>query len=247
MRKTHLLMLLVIGIYSIDAKSDCLDVYGNLNNAYANVTDAYEANNISHLKYYSERSLELFITVQKELKNCHCSKAYELAIDATEILKKIEPAKTYEDGRYFVKRAREIGSETITALDMCTVSTSNEFETSLASLDYQQESLAAQEIEIAQKEAELNRLIEERRSTEIKLEKELLVEKNEAAIALNIKSYNNVLSACDCNATIKNENYDVEALLTKEVDVIKHKYLTINQSIALTYLGELKKCGSKKN
>jgi hypothetical protein len=242
MKKMRLLILMALGIYSIDAKSDCLDVYGDLNNAYANVRDAYEANNISHLKYYSQRSLELFKTVQIDLKDCDCDKAYELAIDATEILKKIKPADTYEDGRYLVKRARELGSETITALDMCTISETNEDE---ADLEREDEILIAQDVEIARKEAELKQLHEQRRLNEIKLKKEILVKKNEAAIAIKIKSFNDVLAACDCTATIEKESYNMDALLTKDIDVIKHKYLTINQSMTLTYLAELKKCGSK--
>lgn len=238
-------MLLALGFYSAESQSECLEVYGDLNNAYANVKDAYESNNISHLKYFSERSLELFKIVQSNLKDCDCRKAYELSIDATEILIKVKPANTYEDGRYFVKRARELGSETISALDMCTVSASDEVEESLSDLEIEQKKLEVQQAEIVEKEAELKRLMQKRQLNEIQVHKELLVKKNEAAISQNIKSYNDILDACDCDATVENENYDREALLSKELNIIKHKYLTLNQSITLTYLAELKKCGSK--
>ena len=118
-------------------------------------------------------------------------------------------------------------------------------EESWSDLENEQLKLAEQQEEIARKETELNRLMDERKTNEAKMKKEILVKKNEAAISLSIKSYNDILAACDCDAIVENERYNTEALLSKELDVIKHKYLTLNQSITLTYLAELKKCGSK--
>lgn len=129
MKKICLLLLISI-IYSESQSqnSGCTEADSNLIYPYSNVKSAYESNNIQHLKYYSDKSLKSFEDAKINLKKCGCDTGFELAYTALELIAKVEAASTFEDGRFFVKKAKEITQKCITELNKCTIPNSIETE-----------------------------------------------------------------------------------------------------------------------
>jgi hypothetical protein len=121
MKKNYLFFLFIcISVHSF-GQTNCSEADSDLIYAYSHVKSAYNSNNIHHLKYYAKRSLEAFKRARPKLKACGCDLAYNKAYDAIELLEKVEAVQTNNDGRFYVKRTRELGKETITELDKCTI------------------------------------------------------------------------------------------------------------------------------
>jgi hypothetical protein len=121
MKKNHLFFLFITICAFSYGQENCSEADSDLIYAYSHVKSAYNSNNIHHLKYYANRSLEAFKRARPKLKACGCDVAYNKAYDAIELLENVESAKTNEDGRFYVKRTRDIAKASITEMDKCTV------------------------------------------------------------------------------------------------------------------------------
>ncbi|MEJ2113878.1 MAG: hypothetical protein P8X62_09385 [Flavobacteriaceae bacterium] len=64
--------------------------------------------------------MEAFERTKDKLESCGCEKAYNFAYDIVELLRNVESSETNEDGRFYVKRARDLAKETINELELCT-------------------------------------------------------------------------------------------------------------------------------
>ena len=117
--KNYFLLTLLITSLCTYAQSECDDASAYLVNAYSHVKKSYESNNISHLKHYANRSLESFKLSKTLLESCNCKKALELTNKGIDLLAKVENEETYEDGRFHVKRAKEISKESMIEIDKC--------------------------------------------------------------------------------------------------------------------------------
>jgi len=102
------------------SQTNCSDANSDVVYAYSHVKTAYASNNLDHLKYWSNRSLEAFIRTKAKLESCGCEKAYNYSYDIVELLSNVESSKTNEDGRFYVKRARDLAREAINELELCT-------------------------------------------------------------------------------------------------------------------------------
>lgn len=71
MKKHYLLFFFTVSL-SINAQTDYDNANYYLVSAYSHVKDAYDSHNISHLKYYANRSLEAIKLSKKPLSNCSC-------------------------------------------------------------------------------------------------------------------------------------------------------------------------------
>lgn len=246
MVKHYVFLLFAISSLGIFAQNACDDANSDLIYAYSHVKSSYNANNISHLKYYANRSLESFERSKKKLKECGCETAYDLAFESAQLLSKVETAETYEDGRFFVKRARDIAQESVTALDKCTVSTSSPMTSStgdsqLSSLQMEQERLKQQQEELKRRAEEINAKLAQQNEMELKLKKEQMINSYKSAISSNVESYNNSLKVCNCiSSLIKVEdNTDVS---TKSLEEIKTYYLNSLKGLTSNYLAQLNSC-----
>lgn len=239
MKKIYLFFLTITLTISSYAQSNCEDAHADLIYAYSHVKSAYDSNNVTHLKEFSSRSFDAFERTKKNLETC-CETAYNLAYDAAELLSKVENAKTFEDGRFYVKRARNIAKKVIEELEICT-KLSQEDE-ALAALENEQFSLQQQQIELKLKEQQLKDKMAARGKKELLLKKESLIRKNELALIANVKTLNEVLEACDCNAEITLNERDKDQFLTKDLGEIKSQYLTIIKDVTSNYLSKLDNC-----
>lgn len=240
MKKNYLFFLLSIAFLHSNAQNNCEDAHSDVIYAYSHVKSAYDSNNISHLKDYSKRSTDAFNRAKKILNDCGCETSYNYAFDASELLSKVEDAKTFDDGRFYVKRAREIAKKVINELELCTKLTHED--EALASLEYDRLKLKQQQIELNLKEEKIKQKLAKKEAAELRLKKEQLITKNDLALSTNLESFNSILSVCDCDIEMPEINYKKEALISKDLNQIKKEYLTIFKNMTSNYLDKLNAC-----
>lgn len=246
MKKNYLVLLFILTSQVFYGQTACDDANSDLIYAYSHVKSSYNSNNISHLKYYANRSLEVFERSKKKLKECGCETAYDLAFEAAQLLSKVESAESYEDGRFFVKRARDIAQQSVTELDKCTVPTKdvqvNIDSQQLSSLQMEQEKLKQQQEELKRRAEEIKIKLAEQDEKALKLKKEEIINSYKTAISSNIESYNNALKVCDCNhSLIKLEEKNID-VTEKSIEDIKSYYLTSLKGLTTNYLSQLNLC-----
>ena len=153
MKKYYLFLFFILMCLKFQGQTKCSEANSEIKYAYSNVKHSYEANNISHLKEYAFKSLEAFKRAEAKLKECGCEVSFNHAFDAMELLEKVDPAESYEDGRFFVKRARDLAKECIIELDKCTAE--NQEDNSLLLLQDAQKELEQQQLLLKQREKEI--------------------------------------------------------------------------------------------
>ena len=239
--------ILVFTSLFINAQNNCDDANSYLVSAYSHVKDAYEANNISHLKYYANRSLESFKLSKKSLTTCDCEIALNLANKSIDLLSKVEYAETYEDGRFYVKRARDISKESVIEVDKCSVATNYEDAseiTELSDLQNEQLKLKQQQEALKLKEAQIKAQLAEQKEKQLTLQKKQLISSYKSAIAANIKTYNESLKICDCNHNLIKDSNTSTDLSSKSIEEIKTHYINTMKTMATVYLDTLDSCST---
>ena len=246
MEKNYFFLFFILTTQLFFAQNACDDANSDLIYAYSHVKSSYNANNISHLKYYANRSLESFERSKKKLEECGCQTAYDLAFESAQLLSKVETAETFEDGRFFVKRARDIAQQSVTELDKCTVPAkdmqANNGADQLSSLQIEQEKLKQQQEELKRKAQEIELKLAEQNDMELKLKKEQMINSYKSVISSNIESYNNALKICNCGhepLTVEDKTSDVSQ---KSVEEIKTYYLNSLKGLTSNYLAQLNSC-----
>lgn len=252
MKKHYAFCFFFLIFFKIQCQTNCSQADSDIIYAYSDVKSSYEANNISHLKEYAYKSLKAFERAKPKLKDCGCEISYSHAYDAAELLAKVEDAETYEDGRFYVKRARDIAKECITELDKCTAAeqvqqagnTSDDNHDALSELQNQQAELKQQQIELKRKEQEIKRKLAEQQKRELMLQKEQLINQYNTAISASVKNYNDNLKMCGCNNTIGKPTSDSNFLTSKSIEEIKGYYLNNLKELATSYLSYLNNCSN---
>lgn len=232
----------LLAFSTVYSQDDCEDANSDLIYAYSHVKSAYDSNNISHLKHYANRSLEAFERSKEKLTKCGCDTAYNLAYDAAELLARVEGTKTYEDGRFYVKRARDIGRETITALDKCTVLKDTNGNDELDTLQQEQERLKLQQEALKAKEEEIRIKLAQQEEKEFILKKKQLISTYETIISSHIKIYNKSLKVCNCTHEVIEKDRTAEAPETKSLETIKVHYVNQLKTITSMYQEALSTC-----
>ena len=120
--KNYYLLFFLITSLTISGQTSYDNANSYLVSAYSHVKDSYDSNNINHLQYYANRSVESFKLAKEALNNCDCKAALELTDKSIELLVKVDTAETYEDGRFYVKRARDFSKNSVIEIDKCSVS-----------------------------------------------------------------------------------------------------------------------------
>jgi len=243
--KYSYLFLVLMASFSLSAQQDCDNANYYLVSAYSHVKTSYDANNISHLKYSANRTVESLKLYKKELANCNCNNALELADKALALLVKVDAAKTYEDGRFFVKQGRDLCKESVIEIDKCATATNTSTQIStnnLSDLEKEQLKLKQQQEALKIKEAEIRTKLAEQKEKEISLKKEELILNYKTLIATNIKIYNETLKTCNCGHKTLTDNSNYEDTSSKSIDAIKLFYIDSLKTLATNYLAELNAC-----
>ncbi|GAA3583632.1 hypothetical protein [Snuella lapsa] len=250
--KKHYLFFVIVIIYSkFQAQEQFNDVDSDLVYAYSHVKSAYKSNNITHLKYYANRSLEAFKRAKPKLKACNCETAYDNAYDGIELLAHVDNAETFEDGRFYVKRARDLAKQSIIELDKCTVgNTAKKTEEAapetlnndIATLQHEQNKLKEMQEELRLKGQQIKAKIEEQKQKELDLKKEQLINSYNEVIATNIKTYNELLETCNCKYEVFKPIDKTETIKTKSVEEIKTYFVNGLKDLTSNYLSQLELC-----
>lgn len=244
MKHFYLFFALIFSVFT-NAQQDCDNANYYLVSAYSHVKTSYDANNISHLKYSANRAVESLKLYKKELTNCNCTKALELANKAMALLVKVDAAETYEDGRFFVKQGRDLCKESVIEIDKCATTTSTNVQVNtndLSDLEKEQLKLKQQQEALKLKEAEIKAKLVEQKEKELLLKKEQLILNYKTLIASNIKTYNETLKNCNCNHKTITDSNSLEDLSNKSLDEIKLFYVDSLKTLASNYLAELNTC-----
>lgn len=243
--KNYYLFFVLLTTLTIKGQTSCEEANSYLVSAYSHVKDAYDSNNISHLKYYSNRSVESFKLSKKTLKTCGCQTALDLADKGIELLTKVEDVETFEDGRFYVKRARDVSKESVIEIDKCSAENYNieSSETSeLTELQNEQLKLKRQQEALSLKEQQIKTKLAEQKEKELILKKKELIISYEAILALNIKTYNETLKVCDCNHDTFKTSDDSNYLLAQNIENIKTHYNISLKTLTSNYLSQLEVC-----
>lgn len=244
MKKNCLFFLLICIYVQSYGQINCSDAYSDVNYAYSHVKSAYNSNNIDHLKHYSKRSLEAFERAKLKLEACKCQESYNFAYDALDLLSHVEASKTFEDGRYYVKNARDIAKNVINELELCTEITKED--NTLTELQSEQQKLEQQQVELKLKETQIKQKLAEREEKAMLLKKELFINENEIALDKNVKAYNDLLTVLNCNSEVIKTKDEKPDFKSKDLDVIKSHYINVVKEITSTYLKKLNKCSIGK-
>lgn len=246
MKKHYVFIVFFLIFLKFQCQTNCSQADSDIIYAYSDVKTSYEANNISHLKEYAYKSLKAFERAKPKLKDCGCEASYNNAYDAAELLAKVEDAETFEDGRFFVKRARDLAKQSVIELDKCTAAEQNQqpedTSNDLADLQDEQAKLKQQQMELKRKEQEIKLKMAEQKEKELMLQKEQLINQYNTAITSSVKNYNDNLKMCGCNNTIKKPTSDSNTLTSKSIEEIKGYYLNNLKEMTSTYLSYLNNC-----
>jgi len=255
MKKYYHLFLLFISISAI-GQTSCDEANYYIVSSYSHVKDSYESNNIDHLKYYADRAVKSLELFKEKLKNCDCPKAEDLAQKSYDMLVKVDYQETYEDGRFFVSRSKELIKESVIEDDKClagktntssydfenTPSENSENKDDLSDLRQEQLNLKQQQEALNRKEKEIKAKLAAQKQKEQTLEKQQLITAYENALTLNVKRYNETLKVCNCSH--KTLTYDQSSELSdnSSTSAIKTYYIAELKTLASNYLDELNKC-----
>ena len=262
MKNYYLFFLLIASCFTVNAQENCEDASAYLGNAYSHVKDSYESNNIDHLKYYADRSLKSFKLSKENLTNCGCKTTMDLVVKAIDLLAKVETSETFEDGRFFVKRAKEISKESIVEIDKCSMSNGydehnlvadntnsattntvvNTTDQELTALQNEELKLKQQQEALRLKQEQLKQKLAEQKEKELKLKKEQLILSYKNTLSTNLKTYNETLKVCDCEHKNLAEPAPLDNISTKSIEDIKSYYKTNLKTLASNYLSELDLC-----
>jgi len=240
MKKYYLFLFFILMCLKFQGQTKCSEANSEINYAYSNVKHSYEANNISHLKEYAFKSLEAFKRAEAKLKECGCEVSFNHAFDAMELLEKVDPAESYEDGRFFVKRARDLAKECIIELDKCTAE--NQEDNSLLLLQDAQKELEQQQLLLKQREKEIQLKMAEQKEKELILRKEELIGQYNNAISSNVKSFNTILKIHNSKEEVVIPSDNTDDLMDKSLEELKSHYLQSVKRLTNTYLSYLNNC-----
>ncbi|MBT8257618.1 MAG: hypothetical protein KJO49_04040 [Bacteroidia bacterium] len=240
MKKYYIFLLSLCFLSTAQAQTKCSEANSDMNYAYSHVKSAYDSNNVSDLKYFAHRSLEAMNRVAPILKDCDCQPTLSIVERGIDLLSKVDPSESWEDGRFYVKRARELAREGIVSLDNCTQISVEEEE--LLSLEMEQSALKQKQEELKQQQQELQQRMVAQQQKEIEIQKELLITSYDSALSSNLKSYNEALSNCECNSQLDKPNLNISEVMKFENAKIKATYVDKIKSLSAQYILKLENC-----
>lgn len=200
---------------------DCFEAKSSAAYAYSHSKQAYESNNRDHLTQFSARALEAFEKAKVAAQNCGCESAFNIAYDGAEVIANAVDVKTWEDGRYYVKKARDLGQELIDELDLCTEQIA-EIDPDLSALQNEQLALKQQQLELQKKGEAIKRKLAMQQEQQLRLQKEALISKHKKALKSYRASCQEVLLASGCGSNFANSPETVNVLGLSLEDITAH-------------------------
>ena len=82
----------------------------------------------------------------------------------------------------------------------------------------------------------------DQKEKEIRVQKEIIINGFESAVDSNIRSYNEALMSCQCEARINPDGFSSEGLLEQTDREIKHYYADVIKRLSNLYILKLESC-----
>lgn len=232
------------------SQNGCADAQAHIFYAYNNAKDGLESNNLTDVKYYAKKTLESYISVQNVLGTCDCENVENFTYESIQKLSKVAGTKKMSDAKYFVAKSKDYAQKIITSLDYCTVevkSTTTVMNDDLSNLENEQLKLKQQQEELIKQQEALKQKLDNQKEEGLRIEKQQLIAKSNAALLKNIEAYNEILDACKCKTSIS-DNPSINSnnqLMTKSVDEIRSYYIITIQELTSNYMSMLSTCDTK--
>ena len=243
--------------FSIFAQTACDDANYYIVSTYSHVKDSYESNNIDHVKYYADRAVNSLKSFKEKMKDCKCENALRLAQKSYDMLLKVAYQETYEDARFFVKRARDSIKASVIEDDKCSAAraqnnsqptedaqpevTTAENE-NLSDLEKEQLKLKQQQEALKRKEQEIKEKLAAQKQKEQTLVKRQLINSYQNSLKSNIKSYNESIEVCGCYHDKFTYSEHPEGLESQSVSDINAHYKRELKTMATEFLNVLNSC-----
>ena len=252
MKIIHVFPLFFLTYLNSYSQSGCSDAQAHIFYAFNNAKDGLESNNITDVKYYAKKTLESFKSVQHKLGTCECENVENFTYESIQKLSKVPKTEKMSDAKYFVAKAKDYAQKIITSLDYCTISDKSNTPVAnvdeVSDLEKEQLKLKQQQEELLKQQEALKQKLNKQKEDELRIEKQHLIAKSNAALLKNITACNEVLNVCQCGNKIpENEiNKNEEQLMSKSVDEIRDYYITSIKNLTSNYLNILSSCDAEK-
>ncbi|WP_378187182.1 hypothetical protein ACE939_02390 [Aquimarina sp. W85] len=178
------ILLLSCFILQVNAQNLHEDALTAASYAFAHAKKAHGANNVFHTQEYADKAIESFRKAEDLAAQCECSEANETAYQATVDLESALEQDTYERSRFYVKRAKELGSTLLEQLTKCSVDSKNAVAQN--PVEAKEAAIAEASQEVEQKQQELE---EKRRQLNLEQQKleQQIAEQNKLKAAFEAK------------------------------------------------------------
>lgn len=174
MKKTITLICLLFFCFTLLQATECEVAYQDATYGYQHAETAMEANNVTQLKQYADRSMIAIRKVLLSTEKCGCVAANDASFDALQNLNKALSKEKFEAVRLFVQRAKAKARDVIIALDNCSANDPDfALKESEGSLLAQEKQLLEQQQKLLEKQRELEARIKEQKQ----LQEEVLLQK----------------------------------------------------------------------
>ncbi|MEM7186833.1 MAG: hypothetical protein AAF466_09255 [Bacteroidota bacterium] len=173
---TTLVSILFFSVCAVHAV-ECEVAYQDATYGYQHAETAMEANNVTQLKQYADRSMIAIKKVLLSTEKCGCQAASDASYDALENLEKALEKEKFEAVRLFVNRAKANAKDVIIALDNCSANDPDfSLKESEGNLLAQEKELLERQQQLLEQQRQLEARIKEqqRLQTEVKLQKEAM-------------------------------------------------------------------------
>jgi hypothetical protein len=232
------------------AQSNCSSAQAYIVYALSHSESALDANNVTHAKHFANKAKEAFKKVQTSLKDCKCDQVDDFVYEAINYLAKAKTAEKIEDAYFYANKGKKLAEATIENLDLCTAVNEDVIETTpepdtntqLSSIEYEQEQLKQQQRALELKQAELQQKIAQKKEQETSLKKEELILKMEATVDNTIKTFNEALSACDCNSEMLSTSTNTADLVSQSIEDIRLSFIDTIKALSADYTLKLADC-----
>lgn len=101
------------------AQSSCDEAFSAASYSIAHTENAYEATNMEHVQEWSEKALETFSEVESITIDCDCNEAADYAYKGYSAAEKCLDQSTWEEARYYSKKAMQNARQMMSALSLC--------------------------------------------------------------------------------------------------------------------------------
>ncbi len=101
------------------AQKSCDDAFSPAAYSIAHTENAFESTNMEHVQEWSEKALETFSEVESITIDCECTEASDYAYKGYSAAEKCLEQTSWEESRYYSKKAMESARQMMNALSLC--------------------------------------------------------------------------------------------------------------------------------